>query len=43
MAVGLIAAFITAFYTFRLVFMTFWGNDRTIQRYPSTFMKAPSP
>ncbi len=28
-AVGLIAAFITAFYTFRLVFMTFWGNDRT--------------
>lgn len=27
-AVGLIAAFITAFYTFRLVFMTFWGNER---------------
>ncbi|NLT35189.1 MAG: NADH-quinone oxidoreductase subunit L [Gaiellales bacterium] len=27
--VGLIAAFITAFYTFRAVFMTFWGNDRT--------------
>ncbi len=28
-AVGLIAAFITAFYTFRLVLATFWGNDRT--------------
>lgn len=28
-AVGLIVAFITAFYTFRLVFMTFWDKDRT--------------
>lgn len=27
--VGLIAAFITAFYTFRAVFMTFFGQDRT--------------
>ncbi len=27
-AVGLIAAFITAFYTFRLIFMTFWGESR---------------
>jgi NADH-quinone oxidoreductase subunit L len=26
--VGLIAAFITAFYTFRLIFMTFWGESR---------------
>ena len=27
-AIGLIAAFITAFYTFRLIFMTFWGKSR---------------
>lgn len=27
-AIGLIAAFITAFYTFRLIFMTFWGESR---------------
>jgi NADH-quinone oxidoreductase subunit L len=27
-AVGLVAAFITAFYTFRLIFMTFWGESR---------------
>lgn len=26
--VGLLAAFITAFYTFRLIFMTFWGESR---------------
>jgi NADH-quinone oxidoreductase subunit L len=26
--IGLIAAFITAFYTFRLIFMTFWGKSR---------------
>ncbi len=26
--VGLVAAFITAFYTFRLIFMTFWGRSR---------------
>jgi NADH-quinone oxidoreductase subunit L len=26
--VGLVAAFITAFYTFRLIFMTFWGESR---------------
>jgi NADH-quinone oxidoreductase subunit L len=28
-AVGLIAAFITAFYTFRMIFMTFFGKPRT--------------
>ncbi len=27
-AIGLVAAFITAFYTFRLIFMTFWGKSR---------------
>ncbi len=27
-AVGLITAFITAFYTFRLIFMTFWNESR---------------
>jgi len=27
-AVGLVAAFITAFYTFRLIFMTFWNESR---------------
>jgi NADH-quinone oxidoreductase subunit L len=27
-AVGVIAAFITAFYTFRLIFMTFWNESR---------------
>ena len=26
-AVGIIAAFITAFYTFRMVFVTFWGKE----------------
>jgi len=26
--IGLVAAFITAFYTFRLIFMTFWGESR---------------
>jgi len=26
-AVGLIAAFITAFYTFRMIFVTFWGKE----------------
>ncbi len=26
-AVGIIAAFITAFYTFRMIFMTFWGKE----------------
>ncbi len=27
-AIGLVAAFITAFYTFRLIFMTFWNESR---------------
>ncbi len=26
--IGLVAAFITAFYTFRMIFMTFWGESR---------------
>jgi len=26
--IGIVAAFITAFYTFRMIFMTFWGESR---------------
>ncbi len=31
-AVGLIAAFITAFYTFRMIFVTFWGEGDALGR-----------
>ena len=35
-AIGLIAAFITAFYTFRMIFVTFWGKET---RSPETVCK----
>ena len=41
-AVGIIAAFITAFYTFRMIFMTFFGKPRMDARRPSsTCTRAP--
>ena len=41
-AVGLVTAFITAFYTFRLMFMTFQGESRVDPRPSITCTRAPS-
>jgi NADH-quinone oxidoreductase subunit L len=41
-AIGLLGAFITAVYTFRMVFVTFFGEQKThIEHYPKTLIKIP--
>ncbi len=40
-AVGLIAAFITAFYTFRMIFLTFFGKRRARTKRAITCTRAP--
>ena len=40
-AVGLIAAFITAFYTFRMIFMTFFGKPRMDERTEKHVHESP--
>jgi NADH-quinone oxidoreductase subunit L len=40
-AVGLVAAFITAFYTFRLIFMTFFGKSRMDARTEKHVHESP--
>jgi len=42
-AAGFIGAFITAVYTFRMVFVTFWGQPKwhDIHKYPGPLVKTP--
>ena len=40
-AVGLIAAFITAFYTFRMIFMTFFGKSRVDEETEQHMHRSP--
>ncbi len=40
-AVGVIARFLTAFYMFRLIFLTFWGESRADARRASASTRAP--
>ncbi len=42
MVVGLITAFLTAFYSFRVVFMVFWGPSR-VDRHIAREVREPSP
>ncbi|NLE60932.1 MAG: NADH-quinone oxidoreductase subunit L, partial [Planctomycetes bacterium] len=41
-AIGLITAFMTAFYTFRLVFMAFWGKSRLDKKVAAQVHESPS-
>lgn len=39
---GIIGAFITSIYTFRMVFITFYGEQKTeVEKLPGTFIKIP--